>query len=100
MFITGVTFPIPLSHALDSSHVVPVGVASTAAHCPGQGEADPGYLCVYVDRLDDTDAPLASYIEDPSEDQGTGTNGFLIAAKTNNSTGAADMTGTWTVTGG
>lgn len=99
-FITGVTFPIPLPHALDSSHVVAVDVAMTATHCPGQGQADPGYLCVYVDRRDDTDPPPASYIEDPSEAQGTSANGFLIGAKTNASTGAADMTGTWTVTGG
>jgi len=40
------SFPIPLSAALDSAHVVYVTGAS-APNCPGAGQAAAGYLCAY-----------------------------------------------------
>lgn len=42
-----VTFPVPLAEGLAGSHVVFTTVAGTA-HCPGEGHAEGGYLCIYV----------------------------------------------------
>jgi hypothetical protein len=101
-YIAGVTFPIPLPQGLDYNHVVAVDGTATATHCPGQGHADAGYLCAYVNVHLYTDALLSSYIGDPSQGQvsGTASEGFLIQAKTNAASGVAGMWGTWTVTGG
>jgi hypothetical protein len=47
-FSNSVTFPVPLTADLPQANVVfvPSGTLS-ATHCPGAGQADPGYLCVY-----------------------------------------------------
>jgi hypothetical protein len=39
------SFTQPLAAALDGAHVIET--VSSATHCPGAGQADPGYLCVY-----------------------------------------------------
>ena len=39
-------FAQPLATGLDATHVIETSGASTT-HCPGAGQADPGYLCVY-----------------------------------------------------
>jgi hypothetical protein len=51
------------------------GLASVA-HCPGQGQAEPGFLCVYVD--------------------GRSERGFSVSGVTNASTSFAGIVGTWT----
>ena len=42
-----VSFTIPLTGGLDSNHVVYVPTNGSSAFCPGDGQALPGYLCVY-----------------------------------------------------
>jgi hypothetical protein len=44
--VAEIQFTIPLAAALDPTHTIYVSAAS-APHCPGPGEADPGYLCAY-----------------------------------------------------
>jgi hypothetical protein len=98
-YTTGVTFPIPLAHALDSNHVVVVSNAPSQAHCSGAGHADPGYLCVYVD------IPIYMQVKSngiglpDSQQAGAAPTGFIVFAETLQATGAASATGTWTVTG-
>jgi hypothetical protein len=44
----GVTFPVPLPADLDAAHMVFIpDSSSSATHCPGIGQAELGYLCIY-----------------------------------------------------
>jgi hypothetical protein len=55
--VTAIRFNPPLPLALDQSHTI--FTTSTATHCAGLGQADPGYLCVY-DKHDQDVAPFAT----------------------------------------
>ena len=101
---TGVTFPIPLAKSLDGAHVVAVDGSASAGHCPAQGQAEAGYLCVYVNgRAAMT--PLASdQIKDPTQastgEPGADRRGFYLVAMSNAASSLAAVAGTWTVSGG
>jgi hypothetical protein len=43
----GITYNQPLAHAIQNSHIIGVQGVGPVAHCPGPGQADPGYLCLY-----------------------------------------------------
>ena len=44
-----VTFPVPLAKGIPPYSIVYVWQAeSPVAHCPGPGQADPGFLCIYA----------------------------------------------------
>lgn len=45
----GITFSRPIAHPSDipNGHIVDVPNGVSATHCPGVGQADPGYLCLY-----------------------------------------------------
>lgn len=43
----GITYVQPLATAIEKSHIISV-TGTSAAHCPGAGKAERGYLCLYV----------------------------------------------------
>jgi hypothetical protein len=45
--VEGIQFAIPLAAALNSSHVEFREYSTTSTNCPGVGQAQAGYLCVY-----------------------------------------------------
>lgn len=98
-FLSAVSFPIPLAAGLDAAHAVYVTGAS-ATHCPGRGEADSGYLCLY----ETTHSTITGiHVRDPTSNalaDGSGADGFLLTAT---DAGAANPSvyavGTWSVTG-
>jgi hypothetical protein len=47
IYYTVATFPVALANGVDGNHTIAVN-GSSATHCPGAGQADSGYLCVYV----------------------------------------------------
>jgi len=98
--ISPVSFAIPLSHSVDANHVVAVGGAS-AAHCPAQGQADPGYLCVYSGgHSAELNALISDDIRDPAQvpNSGADKHGFFLKATANAATNFAGVAGTWTYT--
>jgi len=101
--IAAVTFPIPLSHSLDGAHVIAVDGVASAAHCPGSGQADPGFLCLYVNGRSTEMNPLSSSkIKNPAQSPNSGADkrGFTVIGNTNGSTSFAGVSGTWTYTEG
>ena len=101
--IAAVTFPIPLSHSLDGAHVIGVDGVASAAHCPGSGQADPGFLCLYVNGRSTEMNPLSSSkIKNPAQSPNSGADkrGFTVIGNTNGSTSFAGVSGTWTYTEG
>ncbi|HWB70283.1 MAG TPA: hypothetical protein VG518_09935 [Solirubrobacterales bacterium] len=99
LFSSAVTFPIPLAGALDAKHTVLVSGAS-ATHCPGTGQAQPGYLCVYVTVARGIYLP-ASVVNKPTAeyeaDEGASKSGFVVIGYTSDTT--VEFWGTWAVTG-
>lgn len=44
-----ITYPRPLATPIAYDNVIDTGFAADPAHCPGPGQAAPGYLCLYPD---------------------------------------------------
>ena len=42
-----INFPRPLATAIDESNIIDTADTADPAHCPGPGQAAPGYLCLY-----------------------------------------------------
>jgi hypothetical protein len=74
-----VSFVTPLAAPLDAAHVIYVPGAS-AAHCPGVGQADPGYLCVYQQDILNAVTPDSTNIfkVEAGGPAGSGAQGFSI----------------------
>jgi hypothetical protein len=74
-----VSFATPLAAPLDAAHTVYVPGGS-AAHCPGVGQADPGYLCVYQQDILNAVTPDSTNIfkVEAGGPAGSGTQGFSI----------------------
>jgi hypothetical protein len=74
-----VSFATPLAAPLDAAHVIYVPGAS-AAHCPGVGQADPGYLCVYQQDILNAVTPDSTNIfkVEAGGPAGSGAQGFSI----------------------
>jgi hypothetical protein len=92
-----VQFVQPLTEPLDSHHVVTLKQSeSSADHCPGIGQAAPGFFCAYVGY--ELGASFFSPFENPATGaNGTGVDGANAFVKsTANGTGA--IGGTWAVT--
>lgn len=72
-------YPVPLGFAIDGTHAIYVSGA-TATHCPGAGQADPGYLCVYQTTIQSGNTPNSSTIFNPDAggSSGAGKYGFSI----------------------
>jgi hypothetical protein len=97
----GVTFPIPVAHALDASHVVVVAQgAAPQPHCSGEGHADPGYLCLYTEVSVDMQVNSNGIGLPDSQSVGAAPTGFVVFGQTTGTTGGAYVSGTWTVTAG
>ena len=93
------SFPIPLPAALEASHVIYVSGA-LAEHCPGQGEAAKGYLCVYQELIENAETPTSSQIvdvDDSAKPAGAGIHGFEITLKSKGA-GLTTVSGTFAVT--
>lgn len=93
-----VTFPIPLAAGLDAAHVIylPAGTSSVT-HCPGVGQAESGFLCLYESTHQGAAYTSASISKD-SAVNGADAVGFVLFAIST----AADnnfAVGRWTVTG-
>jgi hypothetical protein len=92
-----VQFVQPLPMPVESRHVITLKQnESSAEHCPGEGQAAPGYFCAYVAY--ELGASFFSPFENPATGgNGTGVDGASAFAKTTgNGTGA--LGGTWAVT--
>jgi hypothetical protein len=88
-----ITYPRPLPAAIASANVIDVHGAS-GTHCPGRGQADPGYLCLY-----DTDSAGTTgtvFYSDTGPGTGVGTLGVILYWTVG--TGPAWTGGSWTVT--
>jgi hypothetical protein len=90
------SFAQPLPAPLDKNHVVTLQeVEASHEHCPGVGQADPGYFCAYIGYTQS--AEVFTNFENPETGLGGasrfGTNAF---AKTTGIAGA--VSGTWSVT--
>jgi hypothetical protein len=92
-----VQFAQPLPTPLDSHHVVTLKQSeSSADHCPGVGQAAPGYFCAYVGY--ELGASFFSPFEDPATGaNGAGVDGASAFVKTTG-TGTGALGGTWAVT--
>ena len=42
-----INYPRPLADPIADDHIVDTAFAADPAHCPGAGQAAPGYLCLY-----------------------------------------------------
>lgn len=91
------SFPVPLAAAPNASHVI--FASGSATDCPGRGQADPGYLCVYLGQATNADTPTSADIYNPEapETQGAGANGFAITV-TAGTAGEDSITGSFAVT--
>lgn len=101
-FLAAVTFPVPLAAPLAADHIVYVPAAQTSAqHCPGRGQADAGYLCLY-ESLRSGGAVTAGNIVDvelPFPDVGVGRHGFVVVQNAVAANPANSAVGSWSVTG-
>ena len=97
---TSGTFAIPLAAPIPVGHAIYVAGAS-APHCPGLGQAEQGFLCVYQGFAENAEPPNDENIFDPETPAGTdeaaGARGFaifILARKT----GLTTITGAYAVT--
>jgi hypothetical protein len=93
-------FPIPLAAGLDGVHTIYVSGAS-ATHCPGQGQAESGYLCVYQGFISAANTPNSGNIFNPEiagGPGGTGKYGFSIFLSSS-AAGTSTVSGVYSVTG-
>jgi hypothetical protein len=76
--------------------------SASAAHCPAQGQADPGFLCPYVDARTDDMLPMAStdILDVVARRPGADKRGFSILADSAASSSLAILAGTWTCSEG
>ncbi len=97
LFTAVASFAQPLPAPLDKNHVVtlPEGEASHE-HCPGVGQADPGYFCAYIGYTQS--AEIYTLFEDPETGEpgasrfGANAYGEVTGIK------AGAVAGTWSVT--
>jgi hypothetical protein len=92
-----VTYPEPLPAPLDQFHSI--YTTSTATHCPGPGQADAGYLCMYSN--DAFDVVNQAAVTADTLNLGSGKTGFLFLVDRNPAANPAQEysdRGTWTVT--
>ena len=94
------TFAIPLAAPLPAGHVSYVAGA-TGLHCPGRGQADPGFLCVYQGFIENAEPPQNFDIFDPETaagiEEAAGAQGFAILLKSKKA-GLTTITGSYAVT--
>jgi hypothetical protein len=91
------SFPIPLGAAVPLAHVVYVS-GTSATHCPGMGQAEAGFLCLYQGYIENGNTPLSGNIFDPESGEGlsdsAGSRGFEILLSAQ-SPGSVTVSGTF-----
>ncbi len=90
----GITFERPLSAPIPNANLVDTHGADSAPHCPGVGQADPGYLCLY-NKIENNTNHAFMY----SDDEGyfsSPSKGVVVYWDTTGDT--AYVGGEWTVT--
>ncbi|HEV7734517.1 MAG TPA: hypothetical protein VGR62_20255 [Candidatus Binatia bacterium] len=93
------SFPIPLEADIPDGKQIYV-LDDVAPHCPGLGQADPGYLCVYQGYEENSEPPGDDDIFDPSSylgNNGASRFGFGIYLSPKFS-GRSAVSGTYSVT--
>jgi hypothetical protein len=93
------TFPVPLETDIPEGNQIYVA-GESAPHCPGRGQADAGYLCVYQGYTENADTPNDGNIFDPSTFEGppgSSRFGFGIYLESEFS-GLSAVSGTFSVT--
>jgi Collagen triple helix repeat (20 copies) len=93
------SFPIPLPSVLEPSHVVYVS-GTSGTHCPGAGQAERGYLCVYQRFIENAETPKGSAVfnvDEGAKPAGVGVHGFGITLKSE-APGLTTVSGTFAVT--
>jgi hypothetical protein len=92
-----VSFPRPLASPLDGKHVVFLkSTERSAPHCPGVGQAEPGFFCAYAGL--EQKVSLSFSFEDPETGNG-GTSRFGAVAFAQTTTKEqGDIGGSWAVT--
>ena len=92
-----IMYPRPLAAAIANDHIIDVQSPSTSAtHCSGVGHADPGYLCLYnqdVQNVGSTDFHSSDGDDFPVSMGKFGVNLYWQATAA-----AAYVGGSWTVT--
>lgn len=108
---TAISFPLPLSQALDEGSVHYVGGSGNGTSCPGEVErptAQPGDLCVYQGYAENVllenglakEASITNAGEGPiSAPPGAGVSGAILELEPEVSTTPVYASGTWAVTG-
>ena len=90
-----IDYPRPLSAAIADANIIDVH-GGGATHCPGAGQADPGYLCLYNNNYDGLTGDTSFYSNDPGlfpADQGK--LGVVLYWAVHN--GGGYVGGSWTV---
>jgi hypothetical protein len=94
------TFAIPLAAALPAGHVSYIA-GTSGTHCPGRGQADPSFLCVYQGFIENAEAPQNFNVFDPETPAGVeeaaGAQGFAIFLLSKKA-GLTTVTGSYAVT--
>ena len=93
---TTITFATPLASAIPAAKVV-FTTASSATHCPGVGQAEAGYLCIYENSSAAVmNPPDIQSFEGPTVQLGAGRFGFDMEWSVSGT--SAYSIGSWTVT--
>lgn len=88
-----ITYPRALAAPIAEGNIIDVQAAS-GPHCPGVGQADRGYLCLYDTDTTGTTGPV--FYSDTGPDSGVGTLGVVLYWTVG--AGDAYVGGSWTVT--
>ena len=88
-----ITYPRPLATAISPANIIDVH-GTSGTHCPGIGQADPGYLCLY--DTDTTGTTGTVFYSNNGPDNGAGTLGVVLYWTVG--AGDAYTGGSWTVT--
>ena len=93
-------FAIPLAQPIPAGHAIYVA-GTSSPHCPGLGQAEPGFLCVYQGFFENAEAPNDESLFDPETPAGTdeaaGARGFGIFLRSKKA-GLSTITGSFAVT--
>jgi hypothetical protein len=92
-----VSFPRPLAAPLDSKHVVFLkSTERSAPHCPGVGQAEPGFFCAYTGL--ESKAGLIFGFEDPETGNGGASRFGAVAFAATTTKDQGSIGGSWAVT--
>lgn len=95
--LVGITFAQPLSAPIPNANVDWMQPTVDGPHCPGNGKADPGYLCLYDWENHNVGQPFAAYSSEAPFSQYSMTSWGAILSWTINGSGSY-VDGEYTVT--